>query len=406
MALQSPFHLNALSYSWCGLHHTLCALIALISLTAPTARADGGPASTETPPLAQRTVDGFAVPQPDPLFTFPRDHGSHPDYKIEWWYLTGHLYESDGGRYGFQATFFRRAAPRATAGTAAENASAFGHAHLHLAHMALLDVRQQRYLHDERLNREGWDARASETTLDLRNGNWTLRLDADGETVHLHGSIRAEAAFSLALRPQKPLVIFGERGVSRKAADPTAASYYLTFTRLHAEGTLTLAGTPRPVSGQAWMDHEISSSQLSDEQAGWDWASLQLRDGREVMVYRMRHQDGSTGPFSTFARVSPEGRVEQIGPARFQWQVERTWRSRATGAEYPIGARITATFPGEEPEQFVLEPLFDAQEMVGRTGALSYWEGACRVLDAQGQEIGPAYMELAGYAGDLSARFR
>ena len=158
------------------------------------------------------TADGFAVPQPGHIFTFPRDHGSHPEFKIEWWYLTGHLFAKDGRRFGYQATFFRSAAPDKST-------------HLHLAHMALIDVATGKFHHQERLNREGWDARSSTTTLDLHNGPWSLRfLDATAERMSLRGGIRADVGFNFTLSPAKPLVVFGENSVSRKGSAPTAAS--------------------------------------------------------------------------------------------------------------------------------------------------------------------------------------
>jgi predicted secreted hydrolase len=177
-----------------------------------------------TPPLS--TPDGFAVPQPGQRFEFPRDHGSHPDFKIEWWYVTGHLFGEADQRFGFQATFFRRAAPRSKDGEESSAGSdSFDHGELHLAHMALLDVRGGRFVHEERLNRRGWDAGAATNTLAVWNGNWSLRLGTnDTGSMMLHGSVRGTAAFALTLTPSKPLVVFGEKRVSRKAAEPTAAS--------------------------------------------------------------------------------------------------------------------------------------------------------------------------------------
>lgn len=360
------------------------------------------------------TADGFAVPQPGHRFVFPRDHGSHPDFKIEWWYLTGHLYAAartsaePPRRFGFQATFFRQAGPRATPGTAADSNPQFGSAHLFLAHMALVDVETGRFLHQERLNREGWDAAAATDTLDVRNGNWSLQLadPADGSltpTLKLHGGIHADATFNLSLRAAKPLVLFGENGLSRKGSDPTAASYYLTFTRLAVEGDLTLQAergdeTLR-VTGEAWMDHEISSSQLSAGQIGWDWLSVQFKDRRELMLYRLRLRDGSADPASTLTWIDAAGRTQRMP---FTWEVLSRWTSPATGASYPARIRIATTDPASGlPVSFTAEPLVAAQELPGTLGGVPYWEGACRIQDAVGNELGSAYMELTGYAKDL-----
>ncbi len=357
--------------------------------------------------LPARTEDGFAVPQFGHKFLFPKDHGSHPEFKVEWWYITGHLFTDDARRFGFQATFFRRSGPQSTAegGSSTNN---FGHGQIYLAHMALLDVKSGRFIHQERLNREGWDAAAEVGRLNVRNGNWSLVMTNEAtQTMELKGSVLGEAAFHLTLHPNKPLVVFGENSVSRKAADPTAASYYLTYPRLETGGELKLTGEKMVVKGQAWMDHEISSSQLAGDQVGWDWASIQLNDGREIMAYRMRRKDGSTDPYSTLAWVDAKGAVTHVAANQFQWQRVNTWKSPLTGAEYPVESRLSVRDPQSGKEMILhLVPLVKAQELTGGLGGIAYWEGACRVLDEQKREIGSAFVELTGYAGNLSDRFR
>ena len=352
----------------------------------------GGFTHAQTP---LTTAEGFAVPQPGKVFSFPRDHGSHPEFKLEWWYVTGHLYADTAGkaarRFGFQATFFRQAAPDKST-------------QLHLAHMAILDVASGKFLHQERLNRAGWDAAAATETLDLRQGNWSLRLSdpaapAGAERIELRGGIQAEAALALTLVPAKPLVVFGENSVSRKGAAPIAASYYLTFSRLRAEGEITLGSEKLAVRGEAWMDHEISSSQLDTDQVGWDWVSIQFTDGRELMVYQLRTRGGGTDPASTLTWVDAAGKpVKQ----KFTWEVLDTWKSPATGAVYPVRVALATTDPSTGAAvRYTLEPLARAQELAGSVGGIAYWEGACRVLDATGREVGSAYLELTGYAAEL-----
>lgn len=350
-----------------------------------------------------QTAEGFALPQPGKVFEFPRDHGSHPDFKIEWWYVTGHLFAEDGRRFGFQATFFRQANKSDGAET-----SLFQHRQLHLGHMALLDAKTGRFLHEERLNRAGWDADSSVSTLDVRNGNWSLRLlDEATNRMALRGTFEGEASFELEMTPQKPLVVFGENSVSRKAALPSAASYYLTFPRLQCNGQLRLGGETLKVSGEAWMDHEISSSQLSSEQEGWDWAAIQLRDGREIMVYRLRLKKGGIDPHSTLSWVDAQSRVQTVKPDGFVWKPLSYWTSPVTKAKYPIRVEIETQDPATgKPMRLRLEPLAEAQEQTGALGGTAYWEGACRVLDEQGKEIGSAFLELAGYTGDLAQRFK
>jgi len=333
------------------------------------------------------TADGFAVPQRGHEFSFPRDHGSHPEFKLEWWYLTGHLFAKDGRRFGYQATFFRSAAPdRST--------------QIYLAHMAVIDPKSGKFYYQERLNREGWDADAAIGALDVRNGPWSLRMiDSASARMELHGGVRADVLFELSLAPAKPLVVFGEDGVSRKGAEPTAASYYLTFPRLRTEGMLTLAGEKIAVTGETWMDHEISSSQLGANQVGWDWAGIQFSDGREIMFYRLRLRDGTADPASSLTWVDSAGHTKKTA---FKWEVVASWKSPSTGAVYPSSVRITTTDPATQHEtSFILEPLAQNQELAGRLGGIPYWEGACRVLAADGREIGSAYLELTGYAKDL-----
>ncbi len=345
---------------------------------------------------ATEPAPGFALPEAGHVFSFPADHGSHPAFKIEWWYVTGHLWSKGTRRFGFQATFFRFAgnhgSPHAT--------PAFSEDQLFLAHMAVSDLSGHAFISDERINRAGWDAHSAVGSLDVANGGWSLRGDGQAApTMQLHGSVRADASFELTLTPEKPLVIFGDDGVSHKGPEKSAASYYLTFSRLKATGHLTIGGEALTVDGQAWMDHEISSSQLGNGEIGWDWVSLQLRDQpRELMLYRLRHKDGSADPASKLQWVDPNGKALT---APFTWEVLSTWKSQASASVYPARVRLTTRDPASGKDvTYTLEPLLDDQELKGTVGG-SYWEGACRVLNESGQDIGSAYLELTGYAKDL-----
>jgi predicted secreted hydrolase len=361
-------------------------------------------------PPAPTTPDGYRIPQPNPAFTFPRDHGSHPEFKIEWWYITGHLFTASNRRFGFEATFFRRALKPPSAHSTSQNKNAFGDDQIYLAHIALSDPKTGTFLHEERINRGGWDASAAQDDIDARNGNWSLKRTPDAtssESMRLLGSIRGRAAFDLKLSPTKPKVIFGENGLSRKGADPNASSHYITFPRLTAAGELRLDGKTEKVSGLAWMDHEISSSQLDRDQVGWDWASVQLDDGREIMVYIMRTKSGRPDPFSTLAWIGKDGRVRHYGPDKFSWTAKERWRSPTTGAEYPLDITIQAPDPATgSTTRIRLKPIMPNQELTGRIGGISYWEGACDALDEKGRPIGRAYVELTGYAGSIADRLR
>ena len=349
------------------------------------------------------------MPQPGRGFSFPRDHGSHPDYKIEWWYLTGHLFGEDGRRFGFQATFFRVGA-RPPGENPAFASAAFGDGELHMAHMAVVDEAGDRFFHEERLHRDGAQAGASAETLDLRNGNWSLRMeDPDTERMRLRFTVRGGVRADLTLTPEKPLTVFGEDGTSRKGAAPAARSYYLTFTRLAAEGILDTGGERHSVEGIAWMDHEIASEQLSPDLDGWDWTAIHLFDGREIKAYVLRRPGGSADPFSAWMWIDEAGGVTYLGAEDFTWKTERTWTSPETGTAYPVEVTLAApgSSGGGETVHLRLVPVRDAQEIPGSLGGTTYWEGAMHVLDAAtGNPVGHAYMELVGYDAPVGGRLR
>ncbi len=352
------------------------------------------------------TEEGFRIPQPGAILQFPRDHGSHPDFKIEWWYLTGHLQEASGRRYGFQATFFRLAGP-AVKDTPVFS-PAFGDRHLHLGHMAWTEVDGGRYVCEERLGRDGWDAGASTEGLRVWQGDWLLEMtDPASEQMRLQASVQGEIRWQFSLRPVKPLVRFGADGTSRKGADPSARSYYLSFTRLQGEGTFQEGGrAPVVVSGEVWMDHEIASQQLGRELAGWDWTAIQLRDGSEIKAYLLRRPDGTPDPYSAFYWISPAGEVQQCDSGQFRWRKIREWKSPQTGVRYPVEVELSFPALPNGLSWLRLVPRFDGQEFRGKSGSLAYWEGACGVWDAEGREIGQAYLELVGYGTSVADRLR
>jgi len=377
----------------------VCALLLSLAFFRRTSAAE----------ISATTADGYAIPQPGKQFVFPRDHGSHPDFVIEWWYITGHLFATNDAQFGFQATFFRRALvpPGATNSSAS---TAFGNDQIYLAHMALVDKASGKFIYQEKLNRAGWDAGSATNTLDVHNGNWSLRLVPEKiggrERFELHGSVGADAAFVMNLSPKKPMVIFGTNGVSRKAADFKDSSHYLTFPRLAVEGKLKLAEKNLTVTGEAWMDHEFSSSQLGAGQVGWDWLSLQLFDGREIMAYRMRRADNSTDLFSTVAWVDAQSGVRHIGPDKFSWKILQHWHSAKSNSDYPSLIELTAENPlTSKKEIFIVQPFVADQELVGKAGGVGYWEGASRVQDENKKEIGRAYLELTGYSENLKGKF-
>jgi len=343
----------------------------------------------------------WSVPEPGVELRFPQAHGSHPDFRIEWWYLTAHLYSGER-RFGLQATFFRLGQRPVRD----EHESEFGDAQIYMAHMAVSDPEGGRFFHEERLNRGGWDAGAAVGDLDVHNGNWGLR--REGGRIVLHGTVRSEAAFALELRPHKRHVVFGEDGISRKGPEGTAASYYITFPRLDAEGTLAFGGEVMEVAGEAWMDHEISSSQLDRNQVGWDWACIQFFDGRELMGYVLRTDAGEASEYSKLVWIDPAGGLVQQRLGEYRWIHAGSWRSPETGAVYPISPEIETVDPADgERRRFKLVPLLPDQELAAGAGGVSYWEGACDVFDlATGDVVGRAFLEMTGYADDIGERLR
>lgn len=351
---------------------------------------------TAAMPQIPRTAEGYRIPTEQPEFDFPRDHGSHPEFRIEWWYITGHLRSPDQRRYGFQATFFRYALKP----YAQPYDGSFGTNQLFMAHMALSDLDGKKFYHEERLNREGWDAAASVKDMDMFNGNWSLHR-TNGETMKLSASIRSEVQMTFTLDPLQPKVFFGKDGLSRKGADRSACSWYITFPRLGVEGSVEIDGKTVPVTGEAWMDHEISSSQLDREQVGWDWLSVRFKDGEEMMVYILRDTNGQPDPYSTLAWIDVNGNLSQVGPDQFTWSAEGSWESPETGAVYPIDVRLRGTRPDGRPFDLEVRPLMRKQELVGSIGGVSYWEGACDIYE-DGEAVGEAYMELTGYSESLN----
>ncbi len=345
---------------------------------------------------ATQTPDGFVIARPGYRFSFPRDHGSHPAFRTEWWYFTGHLWTFDGKRrFGYQLTFFRQA----TSKHDLQGSPAWRSDQIFLAHGTLTDETGKRFLVNERLNRGGLVAGSAEDHLAVFNESWKAEQDGSGP-IRLHLSVQGALLDLNMQAPARP-VIFGEDGVSRKGADPDAASHYLTFPHMPSSGTLKLPdATPIRVSGTTWMDHEFSSNQLAAGQVGWDWAGIQLRDGRSLMAYRMRKSDGSQDPFSVITEVNAKGQITR-STKEFKISEQGAWTSPASKARYPQPITFEAW-----NERFTLVPVLPDQELrTARSTGITYWEGACRVLDGTGKEIGDAYLEQTGYAHSLKGRF-
>ncbi len=328
-------------------------------------------------------------------YEFPRDHFDHPEYKTEWWYYTGNVKSADGHRFGFELTFFRQAVNRES-----ETKSDWDVRDLYLAHLALSDIDGERFYHTERLNRAGPGiAGVSLQAQKVWNGNWQVRWQ-NGEQ-HLRAAA-SDFSLDLVLRSNKPPVIHGKDGISQKGAGEGNASHYISLTRLQTEGSISLRGTSYNVSGTSWMDHEFFSGGLDKDEVGWDWLSLQFDDNTELMLYRLRHKDGSVDPFSSGTYVDAEGKTIFISARDFSMTPSgETYLSPATKASYPIAWRVT--IPSLALDVQITTPL-PSQEMTASSEAgLSYWEGAIDIAGTrQGAPLrGVGYLEMTGYAKRL-----
>ena len=325
-------------------------------------------------------------------YEFPRDFFNHPEYRTEWWYYTGNLHSVDGRRFGFELTFFRQGIDRDTKPTNVWDAR-----DVWLAHLALSDIDGKRFFHTERLNRSGPGlAGADETQARVWNGNWQASWSASGSQ-HLQ-AIAEQFQFDLTLRPLKPAVIHGIDGISQKSEGTGHASHYFSQTRLDTQGRLSLEGTSYKVDGLAWMDHEFFTEQMAANLSGWDWFSLQLEDGSELMLYRMRRKDGSADPYSAGTYVDAKGRTTHLTRDAFELTPGQSWTSPASGARYPTAWKIRVS--GLALELNLHTQLAD-QELTGKSKASPvYWEGAIEAAGTkQGKALaGAGYLEMTGYA--------
>ena len=326
-------------------------------------------------------------------FAFPRDHASHPDYKIEWWYYTGNVATASGRRFGYQLTFFRVGVDRAPA-----NPSRWAIRDVYMAHLAVSDPQGRRYRFDERLSRSGPGLSGAATDrYEVWNDDWRAGLNAEGQ--HVLSAAGAGATVTLVLDPGKQPAINGLGGISQKGARAGNASHYYSLTRMPTRGTLAVDGERFEVSGESWMDHEFGTSFLEPEQRGWDWLSIQLDDQRELMLYQLRRADGSRDPRSSGTLVDAQGRTRHLGAADFTLTPGRAVRA-PSGATYPVAWTIAV--PAHQIALEVSTPLED-QELATTAAGVTYWEG---LIDVRGQAAGRpvagrGYLEMTGYKGSL-----
>lgn len=328
------------------------------------------------------------------VFSFPRDHGSHPQFGTEWWYFTGLLYEKSAPqtlpRFGVQLTFFRK--------RLGENSQGY------LAHAALTDLSAHRYYHDYRAARSGplemaW---AATHELDVGIGRW--RASQINESLFLEYSAQqGDHDFRVRLLGafDSPIMLHGDRGLSRKGRCDECASYYYSLPDIKIAGTVTIDAKPVSVTGTLWMDHEFMSNALRPSVLGWDWFSLRTLAGASIMLFRVRHS-GPEGDYLSGTFMHPDGRTENLERSDFSIQPLATWKSPITSGEYPIRWRISVPAHGLNVEVAALVP---AQEFVSDgqagEGSVNYWEGA---IGSPNNTV-HGYLEMTGYDRPIGARF-
>jgi len=343
-------------------------------------------------PVASQQPASFAAVTPRPL-VFPRDHGAHPDYRTEWWYLTGWL-DAPGAPLGFQVTFFR-VATGIDAG-----ASRFAPRQLIIAHAAIADAARGALLHDERVQRTGFGlVEAALADTDVRLDRWRLWRDAGAGRFGTYRCTLPARSFDLAFSAEmrQPLLLQGRDGFSQKGPRPEQASHYYTQPQLAVRATLRREGSASiDATGTAWLDHEWSSTVLDEAAAGWDWIGMNLDDGAALTAFQIRPRRG-TQPIHTYASLrDAAGTTALYGGTDVAFEPAATWRSPRTGAAYAVAQRIRVG-----ARQFETRPLMNDQELDSRatTGAV-YWEGASELLEA-GRRVGRGYLEMTGVVAPM-----
>jgi predicted secreted hydrolase len=367
---------------------------------APLGESDNGsPRLSEL--LGADDESGYARVLEPRSFSFPEDHGPHPQYRNEWWYVTGNLDAAGGERFGFELTIFRFALAPADRSESAETQSAWTSNEVYIGHFAVTDATAGEFHVAERHARAALGLAGAEARpLRVWVEDWWLGATAKGASAYASGPLRLHAAhrgveLSLSLQALKPPVLNGIAGLSQKSAEPGNASYYYSISRLQAEGGLSIAGERYAVSGLAWLDREWGSSALSTEQDGWDWFALQLSDGSELMFYRLRRAGGTDDPHSAGTWIPKQGPSEHLSQNDVRIEVRDYWDS-PKGGRYPNAWTIGVP---RLDLRLDIDPVLDAQEL---ETTVRYWEGA---VDATGSRSGNAvegrgYVELTGYARD------
>lgn len=340
--------------------------------------------------------EGYAHANAPREFHFPADHGPHPDFRNEWWYWTGHVTAADGREFGYQFTLFRSA----LAPTETERPSAFGTRQLYMGHFTVSDLQTGRFHAFERFSRSALGlAGARAEPFKVWAEDWSAE-SVGVETFPMRLTARGgDVAVSLVLEQGKPVVLNGDRGLSQKGSEAGNASYYYSLPRMPTRGEVTVDGRTHAVTGESWMDREWSTNTLGTAVVGWDWFSLQLSDGSELMSFQLRRRDGTVDPSTSGTLVPATGEPVHLTAKDLRLEVLDTWTSPHSGVEYP--ARWRLVVPSRNLSVEVTPALADQELPV----TVRYWEGAVRLSGIhEGRPVeGRGYVELTGY-GDTPPR--
>jgi len=339
-------------------------------------------------PADEKNAEGFRLALPGYSYQFPRDHAAHPEFRTEWWYFTGHLAAKNhpGAKFGYELTFFRDA----LSAKPVSPQSAWSLRDIFFAHFALTDLKRRTFWSAEKINRgalglAGADAKhlhvwVEDWTLEDAPAGWKLKAQED------------DRQLDLVVKPMKREVIHGANGISQKAPERGRATHYVSFTRLHTEGVIRSGRESWNVEGESWFDHEFGSNQLSPDEAGWDWFSLQFDSGEELMIYLLRKKNGCFEISSSGTWIARDGSATHLNIEDISVLSRATWKSPHTQAVYPAVWEIRIP---KFKVDVTVDPLLPDQElMVKQSANTSYWEGACQV---RGSHSGKAYVELTGY---------
>jgi len=364
-------------------------LFMLSLLAAPGTADESAQSSRLSALLSEDGNAGFEYATAKRPFSFPQDHGPHEGYRNEWWYVTGNLDGEDGRRFGFELTIFRFSLKP----TAPAMDSNWRTRQVYIAHLAVTDANGKRFHVAERYSRgaiglAGAQAEPFRVWID----DWEMASGGADSPWRVRAADE-QFGIDLTMVPLKKPVLNGDAGLSRKSSDIQSASYYYSIPRMQTEGTMSVGGRDFNVSGLSWLDREWSTSALAPDQVGWDWFALQLSDGTDLMLYKIRKADGSNDEYSSGTATLADGDSIALRPGDFEIRVEDRWKS-PKGGVYP--SRWTVSVPGQGL-RLDITPVIADQELFT---TVRYWEGAVDVAgERSGKPVsGRGYVELTGYA--------